>query len=233
MKIAFLVLAHRYPNQLIKLMDTLLLYNESEVYVHIDKKSEELYKVISNKFQNKPNVFLIHNRYSVYWGSYNQILATVSLIKQANLNSSSEYFCLLSGQDMPIKPIKNYAEFLKREQKEFVSWFKLPNNQWTGGGLIRLQHFSFDIPNHPYLSNKINVLISKLQNIFKLYRPLKYEYYGGSNWFNLSKGAVNYICEFLNNHPKYLQHFKHTRCADEIFIQTILLNSTFNLNVVS
>ena len=145
-----------------------------------------------------------------------------------------EYCVLLSGQDLPTKPINELANFLiKNKGKEYLSYFKLPDAQWEDGGLNRIKHFSFDIDNHPYLSNKVNTLISRLQNFLRIKRPLKYDYFGGPNWFNLSGHALKYISQYVKENPDYLKHFKFTRCADEIFIQTILLNSEFKELVIS
>ena len=234
MKIGFLILAHRNFNQLKMLIEILLVYEYSQVIIHVDAKSNELYEKLKSTFVNNNRVYLVSERYKVYWGSFNQIRATLSLIERANEMQDLEYCVLLSGQDLPTKPINELANFLiKNKGKEYLSYFKLPDAQWEDGGLNRIKHFSFDIDNHPYLSNKVNTLISRLQNFLRIKRPLKYDYFGGPNWFNLSGHALKYISQYVKENPDYLKHFKFTRCADEIFIQTILLNSEFKELVIS
>ena len=51
------------------------------------------------------------------------------------------------------------------------------------------------------------------------------KYYGGTNWVNLSKDAVEYLLDFIEKHPEFLKSFRYTRNADEIWLHTILLNS--------
>ena len=231
MRIAFLILAHQYPEQLKKLLTALLAYPESQIYLHVDAKSEELFQQVHETYRHESRVTLLNQRYPVYWGSYNQIKATLALLQTAA--NCADYYCLISGQDMPIKPVRELAVFLKEQDKDFISWFQLPNEQWSGGGLNRLQYYSIDIPNHAYLTNRVNRVIHKLQRVVGYKRKIKGTFYGGPNWFNLSNASVVYILQYINKHPEYLRQFKHTRCADEIVIQSILLNSPLRERVVS
>jgi hypothetical protein len=49
-------------------------------------------------------------------------------------------------------------------------------------------------------------------------------FYGTSQWFNLTGKAVDYILEQVAS-TDILRRFRFTYCADEIFFQTLLLNS--------
>lgn len=44
-------------------------------------------------------------------------------------------------------------------------------------------------------------------------------------WWSIDYYALNYILQFLDDHPKYLKYHKYTFVPDEFFFQTILLNS--------
>jgi hypothetical protein len=234
MKIGFLILAHKNPFQLTMLIDALLSYEGATIFLHIDRKSESLFQQIRQKYQNSERVELISERYKVYWGSYNQIRATLALIKAAGKATGPEYFCLLSGQDMPVQPVKNLASFLtKNKGIEYLVNFKLPDPQWYQGGLDRLRNYHINIANHGYLSHRINTVIARLQNYTGIKRRLRYELYGGSNWFNLSAEAIKYIVKYIEQHPEYLRQFRHSSCADEIFVQSIILNSDFRSRVVA
>jgi len=59
------------------------------------------------------------------------------------------------------------------------------------------------------------------------------ELYEGSQWFNLSREALEYILIFLENNPKFIEQFHYSACADEHFFQIILLNSPFRKHVVN
>jgi hypothetical protein len=49
--------------------------------------------------------------------------------------------------------------------------------------------------------------------------------YIGQTWFNLDMYALNYILDFIEANPKFLNYHRHTFVADEVFVQMILCNS--------
>ena len=234
MKIGFLILAHRYPNQLKSLIESLLSFPNARVYLHIDKKSKGLIETINDSFTGDSRVVILTERYPVYWGSFNQIQATFALMKKAKEFNSEDYYMLISGQDMLIKkPMDLLSFFSQHKGKQFLMNFKLPDPQWNEGGLNRLAYFHIDIPGRSYLSNRITSLIHRFQDLIGYKRKVYFEQYGGSNWFNLDAGALNYIVDFVNQNPKYLNSFKYSRCADEIFVQSVLMNSPFKDEVIN
>ena len=101
MRIGFLILAHKYPHQLIKLINSLLKYENSTIILHIDLKAEALYQEICDKYSKHNKVLVLKNRYKVYWGSFNQIRATLELIKEG-VSHHVQYFRLLSVPDIPM-----------------------------------------------------------------------------------------------------------------------------------
>lgn len=223
MKLAALILVHRFPKQVEMLINTLLADNKLSIYVHVDLKSPDVFDYLSGVYNNNSRVKLINKRYKVYWGSYGQIRATCALLESAN-SGDFDYAFLISGQDFPIKPIASFREFLEKNHgKQFLVNFKLPDMQWEDGGLNRLRLFHFDSQKHPWLMRKINGLLHRIQRFTGLYRPLQFELYGGSNWFTLSKSAVELVCSNIQHHPEVLSRFRFTRCADEMFVQTILV----------
>lgn len=226
-------MAHRYPKQLVDLVKALLNFENSKVYIHIDLRAQGLMEGVG-ELKKYPNVEIITERYKVYWGSYNQIRATLALMKAGRKELSQSYYLLLSGQDFPIKRPIQLVEFLKKNKdKQFLINFKLPDAQWQDGGLTRLGNYYFNEPNWPWLLNKINALLAIFQNKLNVRRKPYFQQYGGANWFNLSQAALAYAVDFVKENPGYLNAFKYSRCADEMFVQSILLNSPFKDKVVS
>ncbi len=233
MKLGFLILAHRYPNQLVRLIEGLLLVDGSKIYIHVDQKNTAEFQSTINQFKNNSRVVFIEETYKVYWGSYNQILATLALIKAAVKSNSEDYCMLLSGQDFLIKKPSELLNFFKSNKgSEYMVHFKLPDVQWQDGGLNRLGNYHLNFPKHPWFSNKLNAAIGKLQTAIKFKRRPFFQQYGGSNWFNLSIEALRYIVNYLDKNPAYLKTFKYSLTADEIFIQSILMNSEFKSKMI-
>lgn len=233
MKLAPLILVHRYPDQAINLIEALLSRNNYFVFVHVDLKSEDVFERLLTRYGENTRVHLITKRYKVFWGSFGQIQATLALLQEAN-KIEPDYAFLLSGQDFPIKPLHAFEEFLATNKgTDFITYFPLPDPQWADGGLSRLQYYHFHSQQFPRIVRRINRIIHKLQNIFKYKRAIKSKFFGGSNWFNLSGNSVKLILNTLHNNPHILKRYRFTLCADELFIQSVLLNQKISNTVVA
>ena len=227
---AILLLVHNNENQVNKLIKH--LSNDFCVYIHIDKRSSlNLYK---NKNIN------IYKKYKTYHGSYNQIIATLFLLKKAFINNHNRYL-LISGQDIPVKSNREIIDFFNNNNSEYYYCQKLPRECWDGnGGYDRLTKYWNDNKNFRInIKSKFNILLRfkrkllhilcKVENkIFKMInkekkRKIDYEYFGGTNWFNFSHLCVKKIFDYLNTDKKYVKRYKWTSCADEIFYQTIIM----------
>lgn len=224
MKIAALILVHRYPEQACLLVDTLLESANLDVFVHIDKKSPAVYQELKAHYQSTPRVHIIQKRYKVFWGSYGQIKATLALMAAA-VNIKPDYAFLISGQDFPTQPIANFEAFLQKNKgTEFMSFFSLPDAQWADGGLSRLEYFYFNSHKFPRIVRRLNGLVQKAQKLLNYKRPIKGRYFGGSNWFTLTGESLQLICSTIQQQPSLLHPYRFTLCADELFTQSVLLN---------
>ena len=222
MKIGILITAHTNPDHLKRLVE--VLKKDFSIFIHLDKKSN----IDQKDFAHETNVHVIKT-HKVYWGSYNQILATLDLLKLA-YEHACDYYMLISGSDLPIKTNSEIiAEIQKNQEINYIGYAKLPREDWPlNGGLDRLQLFWNDVENPHSISllSQIVGLFRRIQRILHLKRKLlPMTYYGGHNWINLSKEAVAYLLRFIEEHPEYLKSFRYTRSADEIWLHTVLLNS--------
>lgn len=224
--IAILILAHDNETQLIDLINRLKI--NFDVFVHIDKKS----KIEMSDYEN----VCIFKRYKVYWGSYNQIKATILLLKESYKKVYDRYI-LISGRDIPIVCNTKILEFFNNNNSEYIEYEKLPRSDWSGnGGFDRLEYYYNNI--HSSSSCLFDKLISfmsfgtfcilrKGSIKFGFKRKIDQELYGGANWMNLTHNCLRYIINYLIENKVYIKMFKYTRCADEVFFQSIICNSQF------
>ncbi|AUT02014.1 hypothetical protein CLI64_17385 [Nostoc sp. CENA543] len=222
MKIAYIILAHKLPQQLVRLIYR-LNDDSATFFLHIDGKvNDKVYSDIVNQVQNMPNVYLL-KRYKCYWGKIDIVKATIEGIRQLiNHNVEFDYAILLSGQDYPIKPITQIKNFLhERRGHEFIESFSLKqDNKWTYQdgcyqSLNRVKHWHFHFRSkHFYLP------------IERKFIP-GLEPFGGSQWWCLSKECIYYINNFLLKNPDYINYFRYVFIPDELFFQTIISNSPF------
>lgn len=235
MKCAFLILAHKHPKQLQRLTDYLLA-NDCSVFVHIDSKAGKVFDQYTQNNSSRMNLYL-YSEYAVYWGSFNQIRATFLLLERALKNSDFDFVSLISGQDVPIKSISKFQEYLSNNKdKSFIQYHPVPayNNLADNGGLDRVRCFwitgGYPKVLTPFF-NKGLVALHALQRWLKLYKKFDQPLYGGANWFTLNRLMAEYVIDFKNKNAGFFKKFRNTRCADEIIFQTILLNSLHKNNV--
>ena len=120
MKHAYLIIAH---NQfyLLKELVGLLQDDNNDIYVHLDKKAnlDELKDVLGRKMLSDITIIQKH---SVTWGGHSQINCEMTLLKKAlDSGNNYDYLHIISGVDLPIKPIKYINDFFEQNNgKEFL-----------------------------------------------------------------------------------------------------------------
>jgi hypothetical protein len=226
-EVAILILAHKNHKQLVDLVNH--LKTNFSLYIHIDQKSRFEIKYEKNVYPIK--------KFKVYWGSYNQILATRELMK-VSASKNYDRYLLISGQDLPIMSNQDIIKYFTGNTNIYLRGERLPAPFWRElpqGGLDRMKYYYINYHNNKLLnisSRLINYTIHRFQDIFKYYRKIPNDLYGGSTWFNLTHEAI-IICLEKMYDEKYLNIFKYTRCADEIIIQSILYNSKLSSSIIN
>jgi hypothetical protein len=233
MKHGFLITAYKNEIQLVNLVKD-LDNKDSYFYIHIDKKSSLLKERIIQKFKLRANVKILEKSINVNWGGFSHLKAIVLLIETALANPEISFFHTLSGQCFPIKPLNEIFDFFeKNKQQEFIDFTKMPTAQLFEGGLNRLFFFRpNDIFNEKgtYIERKIYSSIIKLQKLLNVKRPYSKEFpplYWGSTWWSLSRECLEFVDLYIKDNPDFYERFKFTFCAEEMFFQTILANSSF------
>jgi hypothetical protein len=216
-----MMLVHKNERQTNRLINH--LSNDFDIFVHIDKRC-------SLKINKSKNVF-IFKKYKTYWGSFNQIIATLYLLRKA-FEKGYDRYLLISGQDLPLKTNEEIKNFFQNNIFEYVDINKIPNSDgWPN--MNRLTAFNLDNRIHGMNINyriiKIfyrleDKIINKIFSIISKYFPRKldYDFCGGANWTNYTHNCVRKILNYLENDKKYIKRYLWTSCADEIFYQTII-----------
>jgi hypothetical protein len=237
MMITYLILAHRYPEQLFRLVDRL---DAPGVHflIHIDKKVDDgIYSSITDRLEPRGNVHFI-KRYKCHWAGYGIVQATYQGLKELNERKIPyDYVCLMSGQDYPIKP-NDYIEsfFKKHEGKSFINTHKFPQPKWIyeNGGFDRIQNWYVVTASHQYgfpkRMFKHNRYLNKLfSGTFGLVMPKRkfpanFDPYGGAQFWGLHKDHADYVVKTIEENPSFFRFFRNVRVPDEIMFQTVMGN---------
>lgn len=255
MKIAYIILAHKNPLQVVRLIKKL---NEPQhgFFIHIDKKSERfVFDLIYEELKNYPNVTYVR-RFDCRYLGRGTVQAALEGLRQAYYSEKTfDYFVNLSGQDYPIKTKNQINEKLKSNPDASYMWYlKLPHeDRHPVKGAIcqrmnRVEFWHFRYKNFylrlPDLKLRKPTLAATVKNaplwlISKLFLPEKRKlpenlvFYGGSAWWCLNRKHSAYILEFLQRNEKFSAFFDFVFNPDELFFQTILLNSEHKDEIVN
>jgi hypothetical protein len=235
MKIAYIILAYKNPDQLSRLVRK-LTHKDAAFYIHIDKKSNfSGFKNVLNQLAIASRIILLP-RQVIYWGGFGTIKAILQGLNSALKEGNFNRIVLLSGQDYPIKSNNFIFNFFENNShKNFIPFFKLPSDIWSDGGLNRIENYHFRLLGRKLTYPPLGKPIHSYSKIF--YYLLKFRYskprifpeglqpYGGFSGWKITDKAAKEILSFLDKRPDYLKFHKHSSCVDEIFFQTILLNS--------
>ena len=141
------------------------------------------------------------------------------------------YLHLISGADMPLKSARFIYDFFEKNSgKEFVHFATndIPQKklEW-----VKYYHPCMKKIRNNFLFiniERISVCIQKMLHIDRIRKYNNYRFMTGANWFSITNELAQYI---LSKEKEIEKMFKHTRSADEIFIQTIIYNSKFKDNL--
>jgi len=240
MKLSYIIIAHKNPKQLHRLIKS-LNFGDVSFYIHINRKSRlEEFELELSGVPCK-----------ITWLSRQVIKQNVGFV-EATLNGmatilknepSVDFVLLISGQDYPIKPLRDISLFLENHLgSSFINFGHMPTNFWLNGGMNRIQKYHFWFlgkhytypPDGPLVSLKSRLFYPLVGLFFPKKRnfPPGLEPFGGLPWWCITSEACHYILEFLSKRPDYLKFHRYTWAPEEGFFQTILLNSEKFANTI-
>jgi hypothetical protein len=222
-RIAFLILAHRNPDQIERLCLRLRPHN---VFVHVDAQAADL---LTNQLAELPGVTVVSPRRAVHWGDFSMVEATLTLLSAARAVGSFDRYVLLSGECYPAKPIIALEEaFETNPQREWISLTPIA----AGSHLATMtgRHWRMaPLVGTRGLDMKLRSAWNKASKLFgrDLRREIGTTPYFGSQWFALSARCVDMILKFGPAHPEFARAYRSVYAPDEHFFQTIIGNSEF------
>ena len=243
MKHAFLITTYCHFDLLRNLIES-LNHSDSMFYIHIDKKYDSVAQASSDieKIKKLPNVMILSHNIKVNWGAFSHSQAIILLLKEAIKNPEIEYFHTISAQDFPIFSISKILSFFEESKKqnlEYMSQRPIPaptKKRHQVRDWFLYYHFNDHLNPKIKLQWQIIRMIVLVQEILHIKRhfPKGFEQlYRGHIWWSLSRNAILYLLEYINDNPSFVNRFKHTHCSEEIIFQTIIMHSPYAKNVVT
>lgn len=226
-------MAHNDWGLLSKLLEC-LDDERNDVFIHIDKKVRFAPSMV---YKTKYAECVYIRRKRVSWGGYSQINVELDLLSAALEKDKYSYYHLISGQDLPIKNQdyihyffeqnsgKNYILFDPNAEKNHLVEERLQQYHYLQNAIGR--NSGCLIP----LLERIEFLSLSVQKKMKVNRitncPVRI--YKGRNWFSITYEMARYAVSRRTDIRKW---FRFSLCADELFLQTIAMDSPLRETIV-
>ncbi|XP_045214811.2 xylosyltransferase 2-like [Mercenaria mercenaria] len=205
----------RAVRQVRRLINT--LYDPNHYfYIHVDSRSEYMYRELLPLEEKLHNVRLSKERFATIWGGASLLQAHLTFMK-CLLEMSDwhwDYYINLSESDYPIKTVESLTVFLTRYRGNNF----LKSNGRETPTFIKKQGLNWlfhECDNHLWRLGKCEL-------------PLGIQVDGGSDWIGLYRDFVQYSLTSTDTLITGLKQFyKYTLLPVESFFHVLLLNSEF------
>lgn len=226
MKIANLIVVHKNPGQLLRMLHH---FNGEQFhhFIHFDKRVDiREYEAITSL----PCVTLL-KRIKVNWSGYGFVEVVLDGFRQvAARKDEFMYVNVMSGQDYPIRPPHRFYEYLLAAgQHEFFEVAHV-DTEWPIA-LHRYQRYhliEWKIRGRYRLEDVINLFVAP-----RTFYKGKLQPYGKSAWFTASLDFVMYTLKFMHDNPGYARFLRTVWNPDEFTFNTIAMNSPFRQRLVN
>lgn len=244
MELLYLIIAHKNPRQVARLIRA-LNYDSENFFIHIDKKCSlrpfedvlEQAAFEGHFTQHRANIHFVRKRVSVTCAAYSHVSAIFNSLSEIFSSCARfDYLILLSGQDYPIKTNESIrTHFATSKGKEFLEMFHLPGGAHQALKEIswrtaRVEEYSF----LDYYQGRGSFFISKIGSriLPRKKIPVAFPLYWGHSYWRLTYKCAKFLLKFKSEHPEIMRLFRFALCPDEYVFHTAIMNSPFADNVI-
>ncbi|GGX82254.1 hypothetical protein GJV26_06245 [Massilia dura] len=226
MRIAYMILAHDQPELFGRLVAAVHA-EDVAIYAHIDAKSDPA--PFAAACPGVPVAF-VPNPVKVSWGGYSQVESMLRLLEQAVRAGAHDYYIFLSGRDYPLYSHSHLLEVLGRHPgRSYMNFYALAD----GTAMINKirKHCFYDayamLPTR-FLQRAAGRIVKEICSRMpdRKFIDGMQPYRGSTSWC-ISQPIARHIVDFTHE-PRnrgFIDFFRSVSCSDEIFFQTIVLNS--------
>lgn len=209
-----------------------------DVFIHVDKKSEEITKDKIALLNTKKNVYAIQ-KYNIKWGGKDHLNAILFLMDRA-LKKGDSFIHVISGEDFPLVSCKELFRRFENEKNIFLSiqpiqetsirvqerfyyraWPEILDYHTGSRGTLRLIRYAEKLA-RTKLKTRDSLLGYEFDKIYK-----------GLVYVSLPGDAAEYCIQFAKEHTKEYKALKNVLISEEFYFQTILMNSRFAPRVIA
>lgn len=223
MRIAHLIMVHKNPNQVIRLIER-LHHPNADFYIHLDAKSNiEDFKKVSSLNQ----VSFISNRINCNWGGNSLLIGILTSLNEIlSYGKYYDFINLLSAQDYPLKSAEEIHKYFENNIGRNFVHYESADSLWLKKAKQRYEKYHFTDLNFPG-----KYFIERIANKFLPVRefPVPVKLFGGckSTWWTITAECALHIKEEFWNNNKLQKFLKYCWGTDEFVLTTLIMNSPY------
>jgi len=245
-RILYLLIVYKNVEQVIRLVRRLNGPN-IKFLIHVDRRTDDSFveRLRAAVSDHADCEFL--PRIPVRWGGWGLAQVTLNAVRQVVERSiPGDFLVYMSGQDYPLKANREITAFFAANRgRQFMEVFSMPYAHWPGrGGMNRIDVYHFHFRRWHWVyppygdQESLPLVMERLKKVLPFTSrrlPHGYKPYGGSAAVILARNAIEYIAEFTESAVgrEIVRFFRMTRHPDEIFFQTVIMNSALRDTVVN
>jgi hypothetical protein len=240
MKVACIVIAHRDPEHVARLLGA-VEHPQIACYLPVDAR------VPLTPFQRafdgaRASDVTLLPRHTCIRGDIGLVDAAVEGLRQGVVDGCG-YFLLVTGQDFPLRSPSDLVAFAEAsESRSYIHHWPIDDSVHRFNGRDRTDFYAYTVRGRrevciprgedtSFLGPKGRLLneMLRVRSALKPSRrfPSYANAFAGSMWWNLPRVAADYILDFIRDHPDYYRYHQHTIAPEELFIQSILAGTGF------
>jgi Core-2/I-Branching enzyme len=222
-RIAYVISAYKLPVQLVRLVRRLAAPGVT-LAVHVDRKTRR--SVVDEMVAGTRGLDVTFlPRHVSHWGGFGHVRTSLKGIDHLyRTGVEFDYAVLLTGQDYPLRSAASIAERLGASGgASFMNWWPLPHAPWgERGGLERFEDW------HWVTYDRKHIALPLRRRLPHGLAP-----FGGGAYWCFARPLVDYVQRFVTTSRDYVRFFEHVLIPDELFFQTLIMNSPLRDSIVN
>ncbi len=235
--VAFLVVSHRNPGQVLRLVRALREGKDTQVRVRHDQRRSALAAAAVEEAGGR----LLLDRHGVAWGDFAYAEMLIEALAQIAAEDDPDWVVIVSGQDYPLQPIAGLERHLADTPHQALlhdCWAldldaepHPPRDEFYRR--YRFLHYPVPRPAANVLSRAlgrhayVRVMPPGLRDLIGI-RPPRHPFgsslrcHVSADWLTLHRRAIRSVLEFARTNPRALRHYRRTVIPSESLFATAL-----------
>ena len=235
--IAFLVVSHRNPGQVLRLVRALREGEDTHVLVHHDQRREPLDVADLEEAGGQ----LAGYGLSVEWGNVAYTEMLLRALAQLSEQHDPDWVAVVSGQDYPLRPLSDFEAHLRESPHQALlgdHWeldldAEPPPPRREFYLRYRYRHYAPPRPLAAALGRLPRAYVRELPMGLGTrlgIKPLTHPFggtlrcYVSSDWLTLERKAVKAVLDFAQTRTTVMRHYRRTIIPSESLFATVLFN---------